>query len=244
MARRPAKANPERPRRATTATASPDGPSTDREKIVAAFLSLLADKPIEKIAFADIAASAGVSLATLRGEFASKLAILAAFLKEMDRKVLAGGEADTAEEPARERLFDVLMRRLEALTPHRDAIRSLMRSARRHPGLAFALNGFAVNSAQWMLAAAGIPASGPRGMVRAQGLALLYARVLRTFVHDEDAGLARTMAALDRALARGQRLAGLLDEVCRFAPTRFLRRRRHRRHRDDDGDVGEEHAVV
>ena len=65
----------------------------------------------------------------LRGEFPSLLAIYAAHVKEIDRRVLAGGEADVAEEPPRERLFDVLMRRLEALAPHKAAIRSLMRSA-------------------------------------------------------------------------------------------------------------------
>jgi AcrR family transcriptional regulator len=244
MARRPAKANPERPHRANAQPPHDDPPGTDRDKIVAAFLALLAEQPIENVGFADIATRAGVSLATMRGEFASKLAILAAYLKEIDRKVLTGGDADLAEEPARERLFDVLMRRLEALAPQRAAIRSLIRSARRNPGLAVALNGLAVNSQQWMLAAANIAASGPKGMVRAQGLALLYARVLRTFVDDEDAGLARTMAALDRALARGQRWVGVLDEICRFAPHRFLRRRRRRHDRDDDRDIGEEQVAV
>jgi AcrR family transcriptional regulator len=245
MARRPAKANPERPRRTAARPAAPEPPVTDRDKIVAAFMALIAERPIEAISFSDVAARAGVSLAALRGEFGSKLAILAAFLKEIDRQVLAGGDPELAEEPPRERLFDVLMRRIEALTPHRDAVASLVRSARRRPGFALVLNRLAVNSQQWMLAAANIPGAGPRGRLRAQGLALLYARVLRTFLEDDDPGLARTMAALDRALARGQRLAGLLDEVCLFAPHRMLcRLRRHRRSHDEDRDFGEEHAVV
>ena len=67
-------------------------------------------------------------------------------------------------------------------------------------------------------------ASGPRGMLRAQGLALLFGGVLRTWVEDDDPGLARTMAALDRALARGQRFAGLLDDLCRL-PSRLCRLR-------------------
>ena len=113
-------------------------------------------------------------------EFGSTLAILAAHMKEIDRAVLRGIDADMAEEPPRERLFDVLMRRIEALAPHKDAVRSLARSATRNPGLAFALNGLAVRSQQWMLTAADISASGPNGMVRAQGLALLFASVLRT----------------------------------------------------------------
>ena len=45
------------------------------------------------------------------------------------------------------------------------------------------------------------------------GLALLFGSVLRTWVRDDDPGLARTMAALDRALARGQRFSGFLDDL-------------------------------
>ena len=133
-----------------------------------------------------------------------------------------------AEEPPRERLFDVLMRRIEAMAPYREATRSLMKSASCNPGLAFALNGLAVRSQTWMMTAAGIDAAGPRGMIRAQGLAGLFASVLRTWVDDEDEGLARTLAALDRALARGQRWSGMLDDACRFRPPSFFRRRRRR----------------
>src|ERR1700690_3932513 len=73
----------------------------DRDKIIAALLALLAEHPIERIGYADLAARAGVSLAAVRGEFASLLAIYAAHVKEIDRKVLAGGDADIAEEPPR-----------------------------------------------------------------------------------------------------------------------------------------------
>jgi hypothetical protein len=132
------------------------------------------------------------------------------------------------------------MRRIELLAPHKAAVRSLMRSAVRNPGLAIALQGTALRSQQWMLTAADIGAAGPRGFVRAQGLALLFASVLRTWVDDDDPGLARTMAALDRALARGQRWSGLLDELCRIPA--FACRMRSRRRRADD--IDEETAAV
>jgi AcrR family transcriptional regulator len=198
-------------------------------------LALLAEKPIERIALAEIAARAGVSLAQMRATFSSPLAIVAAHMKDIDRAVLAGESSDMEEEPARERLFDVLMRRLEALAPHREAVRSLLRSARRQPALALAFNALALRSQKWMLAAAGINASGPSGTLRAQGLALLFGSVLRTWVRDDDPGLARTMAALDRALARGQRFAGFLDDLC-FIPSRLCRLRGRRRERFDDSE--------
>jgi AcrR family transcriptional regulator len=214
----------------------PAPPAGDREKIIAAFLTLLADKPIERIGFAEIAEASGVSLAQLRGEFASTLAILAAHMKSIDHAVLSEDFGDVEEEPARERLFDVLMRRIEILAPHREAVRSLTRSARRNPPLALALNSLAVRSQQWMLTAAGIGASGPRGMIRAQGLAALFGGVLRTWIHDDDPGLARTMAALDRALARGQRFVGLIEDLCRI-PARLCRLRPRRRRGESSEDT-------
>ena len=119
----------------------PTGPKPPRERIIDAFMALLAEKPIERIGFAEIATRAEVSLADLRDEFGSTLAILAAHMKEIDRAVLRGGDADMAEEPARERLFDVLMRR------HRGARAAQAGGAlagalgRLQSSLAIALNG-------------------------------------------------------------------------------------------------------
>jgi AcrR family transcriptional regulator len=221
-----------KPARKPAARAAASEGKSERERVIEAFMALLAEKPIERIGFAEIAQRARISLAELRGLFGSTLAILAAQLKETDRAVLAGGDADMAEEPPRERLFDVLMRRLDLLEPHKAAVRSLMRSAARNPALALALNELAVRSQQWMLTAADIGSAGPRGMLRAQGLALLFASVLRTWVDDDDPGHARTMAALDRALARGQRWSGLLDEALRLSAC--VGRQRRRRDRTDE----------
>jgi AcrR family transcriptional regulator len=223
MARRPA-------RESVTKPIDPALP--DRDKIIAALMALLAEKRFEAIGFNEIAARAGVSLATIREEFGSKIAMLAAHAKNLDRKVLAERTPDMADEEPRERMFDVLMRRLEAMAGERAAIRSLLRSAMIDPPLALALNSITVRSQQWMLAAAGIDAAGPGGMVRAQGLALLYSRVLRTFVNDDDDN-ARTMATLDRELDRGGRLLRMFDGLCRLTP---FGRARSRRHAHEDGD--------
>jgi len=210
MARKATHSKPRRPAaRVKPANAKPATAGSPRERIVEAFMALLGEQPIERIGMAEIAARAGVSLADLRSEFGTPLAILAAHVKQLDRQVLAEIDPDMAEETPRERLFDVLMRRIELLSPHKEAVRSLLRSTRYDPPLTLALNVMAVRSQQWMLTAAGIDASGPKGMVRAQGLALLFANVLRTWVDDDDDGLARTLAALDRDLARDQAQRGL-----------------------------------
>jgi AcrR family transcriptional regulator len=202
-----------------------------RDKIIEAFLALLVEKPFESIGLAAVAEKAGVSLADMRGEFGSTFDMITAFVRETDRKVLAGGGAEDAEATARDRLFDVLMRRFEALQPHREAVRSLARSAERHPRFALALNKLAVRSQQWMLSAAGIDSSGLVGGIRAQAVAVMFARVARVWLNDDDPGLGRTMAELDRDLATGARFAMLLEDLCRLAPRCPPRRRRSR----DDG---------
>ena len=197
---------------------SPASSKGDRERIIEAFMALAAERRFSEIGFTDIAARSGVPLGRCRAAFNSVVSILAAQMEAIDWQVLDGSDADMAEETPRERLFDVLMRRLEALAPHKAAIRSITRAARCNPPLAFALNCLTARSQQWMLTAAGISSSGLRGGIRAQGMACIYADVLRTWLDDDDPGLARTMAALDRGLARGHRWSNCLDDLCHRLP--------------------------
>jgi AcrR family transcriptional regulator len=222
--------------RKPAANPPPPRGTSDRDKAVDALMTLLAEQPLEDIGLAEVAGRAGLKLSQLRAEFGSVLAIYAGHVKDIDRAVLAGGDEEISEESARERLFDVLMRRLEAMAPYKEAVRSLMDSARRHPGLGLALNAMAVRSQRWMLEAAGISTTGPRGRMRAQAAALMFARVLDTWV-DDDPSLDRTMAVLDRGLAAAERWAGFLDDLL-LIPSCILRGpRRRRRARDWDEDT-------
>ena len=119
-----------------TSVSPPAGGMSERAKAIDALMALLAEQSFEQIGLAEVAGRAGLKLSQLRAEFGSVLAIFAAHVKDIDRAVLAGGDADMTEEPPRERLFDVLMRRLEALAPYKEAVRSVMRSAgaQRHGG--------------------------------------------------------------------------------------------------------------
>ena len=61
-----------------------------------------------------------------------------------------------------------------------------------------------------MLEAAGISAGGFRGVLRTKGLSAVYLSALRTWFRDETADKSKTMAALDKALGRADRLASRL----------------------------------
>jgi AcrR family transcriptional regulator len=222
--------------------APPPRGASDRDKAVDALMALLAEYSFAEIGLAEVAGRAGIKLSQLRAEFGSTLAIVAAHIKDIDRIVLAGGDADMAEESPRDRLFDVLMRRVEALAPYKDATRSLLHSARRNAGLAFALNAMATRSQRWMLEAAGIGAHGPKGALRAQGAALMFARVLGVWIDDDEEGLDRTMAALDRGLASAERWSGFVDDLM-CIPAAICRGPRRRRRAPIDEGAAEADAA-
>ena len=206
-----------------------------RAKAVRAALDLAKERSWGDISLTDIAQSANLSLADLRREFSCKSDVIRAFQKEVDAEVLARVRPATEAQSPRDRLFDVMMRRLEELASHKEAVRSMLMSARRNPGLALAMNGVAVRSQKWMLEAAGISTSGPRGALRAQGAALLFARVVGVWLDDEEEGLNRTMAALDRGLASAERWDGFLGDLCAIPCALRGVRRRHRRRPLDEG---------
>jgi AcrR family transcriptional regulator len=220
-------------------------------------MSLAAERPWGEITISDVARQAGVSLAEFRDHFVSKGAILAAFSRRIDRIVLEGTSEDLNEEAAKDRLFDVLMRRLDAMAPYKAAIESVVQWASREPLAAAALNRQAVNSMRFMLEAAGIDSEGSVGALKLQGLVFAWRRILARWFRDDDPGLAPTMAALDRELARGGHwvarandlhrltspLRSLARALCRGRSRRFERTRERWRGDDRDSDDATE-AVV
>ena len=154
-----------------------------REKIVEALLALAAERPFETVTLATLAARAGITLAALRESYDGRVAMLADYVRQVDERVLAGVDPALAGEAPRERLFDVLFARLEAHAPHKQAIRSIVRAARRDPLLALELNRIVTDlDGLDADAAAGISSTGGRGLFRAQGLALVWARVMRVWL--------------------------------------------------------------
>ena len=220
MARGPKRTRAKAAKAAATAeTADP------RDRVVDAFMALVAEHGLHAVELADIAGRAGITLAELRGLYPGRLAILADFSKRIDRQVLAGGVAAGPEEEVRDRLFDVMMRRFDALAPYKEAIRRIARAARCDPALASALHAIALGAQKWNLAAAGVHRAGALRLVAAEGMVLVYAEAMRTWLDDDDPDLGRTMAALDRALRRGEQAMRFVSAACALVP-RFAGRLR------------------
>ena len=184
-----------------------------RAAIVDATMVLAANCGWHSLTLTDIAQKADVSYGQVCRLFATKSAILTAFAKQIDQALLDEVDVDT-EEPARDRLFDVLMDRFELLRPYRDAIAAITHDLRRDVSSVPSLWLAASSSMETVLRAAEIePPALARG-VQTQGLVALYTRVLRVFLTDDSDDLAATMKALDKEMTKAERWALGLNDLC------------------------------
>ncbi|MBR0648075.1 helix-turn-helix transcriptional regulator [Roseomonas terrae] len=186
---------------------------TDDNTLIAALWRVVAAHGWDGLTMRRLAGEADLSLAELRRRFPSRLDLLVLHGSLMDRTVLAGtipGQGGLA----RDRLFDVLMRRLDAMQPHRAGILRLLDDMRRDPGLAALLGPHLVRSMRWMLDAAEVDADAPMRRLLALGLVGVWIGTVRAWIEDESEDLGHTMAALDRLLDR----AGQIGRTLRLLP--------------------------
>jgi AcrR family transcriptional regulator len=160
------------------------------DRAAAAALALAKDRPWTAVTLRDIAATAGLPFADLYVRASSKRDVLDWLSRRFDLAALKNGQEDEVHD----RLFDAVMRRIEAMEPHRAALVAIARAegaevaALRLPRTARAL-----------LESAGVDASGWRGALRLAAMTAVWARVLQVW-RDDAGALNRTMAEIDRRL--------------------------------------------
>jgi AcrR family transcriptional regulator len=179
-------------------------------RIIDTALSLAGEKGWRATTMADIAARAEITLAEIYRVFPAKSDILKGFTRQIDEAVLAVGQDEDDGESSRDRLFDVMMRRFDALTPYRSGLESISRDLRADPVAASVHSCALRRSLAWMLEAAGIPSDGISGILRVKGLAVIYLMVFRVWLTDDSADLSRTMAALDSRLRQAEQFSNSL----------------------------------
>ena len=175
--------------------------------LIASFFRVVAEQGWARASVAQAARAATLSLAEARVRFPGRIAVLARFGRLADQAALADMSADGS---VRDKLFDLLMRRFDALQAHRPGIAALLRALPADPPAALLLACITRRSMRWMLQAAGVSTAGLRGELRTRGLVAVWLWTLRAWERDESADLSGTMAALDAALRRAERVAGWL----------------------------------
>lgn len=188
--------------------------SGPRDHVIDATLKLAAERGFGDVTITDIAHAAGISLADFRDLFPSKGAVLGGFNRRIDRKVLEEVGDRSSPDAARERLYYVLRKRLEAMEPYRDALSSVARWASRDPLMASALNRETVNSMRFMLEAAEIESDGPVGALKLQGLAFAWGRALDAWFKGD---FSDALDALDREITKGESYVERAEDFARMA---------------------------
>jgi len=174
-----------------------------------AFWCVVAEHGWRGTTFHRIAEASGQSLDALRARFSAPRGVLAAFDRHVDRVVLAGAVPNQGG-TVRDRLFDALMRRFDALQPFRTGVLRFRDDLLRDPLLALSLWPALLASMAWLLEGAEVEVAGARGAARVHGLAGVWLDASRAWAADESVDLGATMSALDRALDRGERVARTL----------------------------------
>ncbi len=207
--------------------AKKSSPSPDalRKAVIAAAMTAAETKGWRDLTLVEIAEAAKLPLSALYPTLSSKRKILNALAEETDRAMLAEALPDPDEEGARDRLFDLVMRRFDALTPHREGLARVLRDLGRDPVAAVGSAAVLGRSLTLTLEAAGIATGGAYGTIKVKALGLVYLAALRTWINDDTADLSRTMASLDKGLRRLESLSGRLSDLGR------------RRGRDDEAEA-------
>ena len=190
----------------------------DTQAALKAFLGLLAATPYHALSLQQVAEASGVPAGRLIAGFGSKAGLVEAYFADIDAVLLA--EPVEADGSVRDRLFDVIMRRFDAMQGERAALANLRKAMRKDRCLALRLAPVRLRSARIVLALAGIDPDSRRGHVSLAGLAVILSRTIDVFLADETADLSPTMKALDAHLARADKAMGRLCGLSRWTPCR------------------------
>lgn len=178
--------------------------------LIAAAFRLAASEGWRNLRIAAAARAAGLPLDRARLRFPSRGVLLVRFGRMADAAALA--EAADGES-VRDRLFAMLMRRLDMFQSHREGVLALLESLPFRPRTTLLLATLTEVSMSWILSAVGVGTVGLAGQLRVKGLMAVWVWTLRAWQRDQTTDLAQTMAALDHALTRAERAAGRLASL-------------------------------
>ena len=167
--------------------------------------ALLAERGWRGFSRTELARRAGVSLARVYEELPSRVSLVIALGRHLDRAMLESDPSELDGMTPRERVFELIMRRLDAMAPFKEGLRELGREgAPELLGPACENVGRAIG---WLVDASGAELHGLRRAGAGPALALVYARTFNVWLRDDTPDHAKTMAELDRRLSQAETVA-------------------------------------
>lgn len=172
------------------------------EQALLAALELAADTPWADLTLAAIAEKAGIDLTAMYG-LSGKDQLATESDTYFDKAMSAEGVS--GDDLPRERLFDVIMLRFEAMEAHRAGLLSMMKYRDRTPSLTLRLPAARKHTADWALVSAGLDdSSGAPPGLKAVAVAFVIASTERAWRKETSGDFALTMAALDKGLREAE----------------------------------------
>ncbi|MEX0695224.1 MAG: TetR family transcriptional regulator [Rhodospirillales bacterium] len=189
-----------------TRSAKKSDKRSTRDRLIDAALELAAETPWQRLSLPEIASHAGVTTGDALMTLPGRMPVLKALMDRIDAEVMGGLADDPLDGTTRDQLFDLLMRRFDALAAHRAGMASITRALRSDPLSAACLGGRLLRSMTLCLQAAGVPAEGLKGAIKAKALAAIHLNTVRVWLRDDDPGLAQTMKTLDKGLMQAEKV--------------------------------------
>jgi AcrR family transcriptional regulator len=178
-------------------------PKTPSDRLIDAMLACVGEQGWRGLSLDDVAARAKLSAAQTYAVCPVRAELLNMYARRVDLAAVADmGPAPEDPEARYDLLLDIMMQRFEALEPDRQAVKSIIEDAIREPETVLHLLPQSQRSFAFLAGAAGYTDRGPRGCLFAKALAGVWLATQRVWLRDESAGLAETMAALDKNLRR------------------------------------------
>ena len=205
-----------------------------RQRLFDQFSQVVMTQGWRKVSCAEIATKADVDIKLAFLEYRDRYAYVSDLVRRIDEAMLEAYDSEMGDEPARERLFDVIMARFDAMQGHRDLILELNKAARADPMLGLHLLCLSRLTGEWFLDISRISPAGLSGLARSKGALLAYARAFSSWINDDSADLAKTMATLDKFLKKGEKALRRVEKiVCAFPKKKKSCRASSRRSRSD-----------
>ena len=168
--------------------------------VYAACFNILAIKGLGKVRLTAIAEELDIPLADLYAQYPSVQAILACFADSVDKAMI--DQHDNSESASkRERYFDMIMTRFDALQAYREGVKRWITDLKNHPDLWVETLYRMDRSMSLML---DLAKDSPLFPVKKLGITAIYLTTLHSWLEDESADMSKTMSALDTALGRGE----------------------------------------
>ncbi|MBL1146480.1 MAG: TetR family transcriptional regulator [Pseudomonadota bacterium] len=186
-----------------------------RQKILAAALELAAKRAWDSVSLLDISREAGLPHQDITAVFPQKYDITEAVLRDIDDHMsIEDLGLDEARDSLKDRLFEVVMFRFDLLNENREAMVSMLKPAMQSLEQAARHKQGFCHSMRLIMEKAEMDCNHVlKEDILIAALALVYMMTVKIWLKDDSPDMTKTMAALDRYLARMLKILPLSDRA-------------------------------